>query len=426
MPSEKLTDAAVRKAKEPGLYGDGKGLYLQVTEAAGGHVTKSWVLRFKRLNVAAGKARKMGLGPYPELTLSLAREKAREARRQLLDGLDPIEARKAKFQAARLDAARTKTFKQCAQEYIADHSGSWKNQKHRDQWPASLAAYAYLAFGNFPVSDIDLPLVLKAIKPIWHEKPETASRVRGRIETILDWAATHGYRKGDNPARWRGHLENLLPPPEKVKPVKHHPALPYNDIPAFMDQLRSMQGVSARALEFLILTATRTSETLKAEWSEINVASGVWTIPAARMKAGKEHRLPLCDRLIQILEELPREDGNSFVFIGSEAGKPLSTMALNMTLRRMTKKRAWTDKHGKAITAHGFRSTFRDWAAERTGYPNHVVEQALAHAIGDKVEASYRRGDLLEKRTRLMADWCRYCSEPVREQTDSNVVGLRA
>jgi integrase len=424
MASEKLSDLAVKKAKEPRLYGDGKGLYLQVTDGVDG-LTKSWVFRFKRLNVSGGKARKMGLGPYPELSLANAREKAREAYRMLLEGIDPIEARRAKFEAGRLDAARAKTFKECAREYIADHVATWKNQKHRDQWPASLKAYAYPVFGDLSVADVDLALVLKSIKPIWNEKPETASRVRGRIETILGWATTHGYRTGDNPARWRGHLENLLPSPDKVKPVKHHPALPYGDAPEFMEHLRSMEGVSARALEFLILTATRTSETLNTEWSEIDFKNQVWTIPAVRMKAGKEHRLPLCDRLVEILAALPREDGQLFVFMGFQTGSPLSNMSLNMTLRRMQTKRAWVDKHGKPITAHGFRSTFRDWAAERTGYPNHVVEQALAHAIGDKVEASYRRGDLLEKRKRLMADWARYCSTPVMSEARANVVGLR-
>jgi integrase len=405
--TNKLTDAAVKRKKwEPGCYADGLGLYLQVAEGG----SKSWLFRFMR----NGHARKMGLGPVHTVSLVEAREEALKCRKMLREGIDPIEARKSQRIAVQLGAARSITFRQCAEQYIADHEQSWKNQKHRDQWPASLKNYAYPAFGNFPVSEIDLPLVLKAIKPIWHEKPETASRVRGRIETILGWATTHGYRQGDNPARWRGHLKNLLPPTKKVRRVEHHAALPYGELPAFMGQLRDMEGVSAKALEFAILTATRTSETLKARWSEINLKAGMWTIPAERMKAEREHRVPLSKRAIELLEKLPREKKNEFVFIGTQAGTSLSDMSLLMTLRRMDRG---------DLTTHGFRSTFRDWAAERTAYPNHVVEQALAHSIGSKVEAAYRRGDLLKKRERLMADWAKYCSQ---SKPTSEVVPIRA
>jgi len=400
----------VSKKKKPGCYADGLGLYLQV--AAGG--SKQWLFRFMR----DGRARKMGIGATHTVSLAEARDEALRCRKLLHDDIDPIEERKKRKAEARLAEARSMTFRQCAEQYIRDHESSWKNAKHAGQWPSSLEAYAFPVFGNFPVSEIDLPLILRAVKPVWHTKPETASRVRQRIETVLDWATTSGYRKGDNPARWRGHLENLLPPRGKVRRVEHHPALPYADIPDFMAKLRGMDGVSARALEFAILTATRTGETLKAQWSEIDLDSKMWTLPAARMKAGKEHRVPLSDRARKLLADLPREKGNEHVFIGAKTGRPLSDMSLLMTLRRMGRE---------DLTTHGFRSTFRDWAAEQTAYPNHVVEQALAHTIGDKVEKAYRRGDLFEKRRRLMADWARYCSAPMLEHsaTKGAVVPLR-
>lgn len=393
---DKLDAVAVsRKAWKPGAYADGGGLYLQVAEGG----SKAWLYRFMQ----NGRARKMGLGSVHTISLAEAREEALTCRKLVREGIDPIEARKARRTEKQLEAARSITFRKCAEQYIADHEQSWKNPKHRAQWPSSLSNYAYPVFGNFPVSEIDLPLVLKVIKPIWHTKPETASRVRSRIETILGWATTHGYRQGDNPARWRGHLQNLLPPTKKVRRVEHHAALPYAEAPAFMEELRGMEGVSARALEFAVLTATRTSETLRARWSEIDLERKMWVIPAERMKASKEHRVPLSKRAVELLEKLPREKKNDFVFIGAKSGWALSDMSLLMALRRMGRS---------DLTTHGFRSTFRDWAAEQTSYPNHVVEQALAHAIGNTVEKAYRRGDLLKKRERLMADWARFCSTP--------------
>ena len=387
-----LTAVAVGKLKKPGRYAVGDGACLQI--ATGG--TKSWLFRYKR----DGKARHMGLGPYSLLTLAEAREKARQARRALLEGIDPLEAKAARRARARLDAARGMTFRQCAERMIASHEAAWKNPKHRAQWKATLATYAYPVFGDLSVSAIDTVLVQKVLDPIWSTKTETAGRVRGRMEAVLDWAKVRGYREGENPARWRGHLDKLLPNRRKVRAVKNHAALPYSKLPAFMAELRERTGVSAKALEFAILTAARTSEVIGATWSEIDLRSGVWTIPAHRMKAGKEHRVPLTDRALEILRSLPRE--GDFVFMGGRAGKPLSNMALLELMRGM--------KPG--FVPHGFRSTFRDWAADTTAYPSEVVEMALAHAIESKVEAAYRRGDLFEKRRRLMADWARFCGSP--------------
>lgn len=401
----KLSVAKVNAISKPGLHADGLNLYLQVTPAG----TKSWLFRYMK----DGTAKSMGLGPVHTVTLAMAREKATEARRKLLEGIDPVEERNAILLARKAAAAKVMTFRECADSYIRSHRAGWKNIKHAGQWESTLETYVYPKFGDLPVAAVDVGLVLKAIEPIWTEKTETASRVRGRIESILDWATARGLRSGDNPARWRGHLENLLPKRSKVAKVKHHPALPYADMAAFMAELRGMEGVSPKALEFAILTATRTGETVGARWSEIDLASGMWTIPADRMKAGKEHRVPLSKRAVEILSAMPHEDGNGFVFIGDREGRALSNMALLMTLRRM----------GRAdLTTHGFRSTFRDWAAETTAYPNEMVEMALAHVISDKTEAAYRRGDMLDRRRRLMQDWSDFCDRPAE---GGNVVPIR-
>ncbi len=404
----RLTVKEVTNKSKPGLYADGLGLYLQVSA----YGTKSWLFRFMR----DGKARKMGLGPVHTVTLAMAREKATEARRRLLEDVDPIEERKSVRQARRLEAAKVMTFKQCAEKYIAAHQGSWKNAKHAAQWPSTLESYAYPVIGDLPVAGIDVGLVLKVLEPIWTDKPETASRVRGRVEAILDWARARGYREGDNPARWRGHLDKLLPARTKVAKVKHHAALPYAEIGDFMASLRGQEGVSPKALEFAILTATRTGEAIGALWSEIDLDGRMWTIPPERMKAGKEHRVPLSDRAVALLRSLPREKDNPHVFIGDKKGRGLSNMALLMTLRRMG--------HDD-LTVHGFRSTFRDWTAEQTAYPQELCEMALAHTVSDKVEAAYRRGDMFQKRARLMQDWAKFCSEKsVAKHADSNVVAL--
>ncbi len=395
----RLSALKVARLTKPGLYGDGRGLWLRV--ASGG--TKAWVLRFM-LN---GRARAMGLGPIDRMSLAKARERARDARKLLLDGSDPIEHRCSARRQARLEAALGITFKECAERHIASHETSWRNPKHRAQWRSTLATYAYPALGELPVAAIDTGLVLQVLEPLWRTKTETASRLRGRIEAVLDWATAREHRRGDNPARWRGHLDKLLPSRRKVASVRHHAALPYVEIPAFMEQLRGRDGVAARALELLILTGTRTSEVVKARWDEIELGAREWVIPAERMKAGREHRVPLSDRAVDLLQELPREA--EFVFPGGKAMTPLSNMALLGVLRRM----------GRAdLTSHGFRSSFRDWAAEQTNYPNHVVEMALAHAIGDRVEAAYRRGDLFAKRKRLMQDWARYCVSSSRDDED--------
>ena len=362
----KLTAQEVAsKNWRPGVYADGHGLYLQV--APGG--SKSWLFRFMR----DGVARKMGLGATHTVSLSKARERAAEARLKLLDGNDPIEHKRAARSAARLAAAKALTFRQCAEKYITAKQAEWKNEKHAAQWPSTLQKYVYPILKDTPVGQIDVALVLKVLEKddLWTTKPETASRVRGRIEKVLDWASSRGYRTGDNPARWQGHLQNLLPARSKVARVKHHAALPYRDVAAFMADLRALDGVSPRALEFAILTVGRTGEVIGARWSEIDLKERMWTIPGSRMKAGREHRVPLSDRSVQLLEDLPR-DGD--VVFSAGTAKPLSNMALLMTLRRMGRSN---------LTAHGFRSTFRDWTAEQTAYPHELCEMALAHAVSD-------------------------------------------
>jgi integrase len=406
----KLTALKVARDLPPGMYADGAGLYLQVAGAG----AKSWIYRFS----LTGKAREMGLGSLYALSLSDARIKAGECRRLRQEGIDPIEARKASREQVALDAAKTLTFKEAAASYVASHRAGWRNDKHAAQWESTLAAYAEPVLGRLSIQVIDTALVLKVLEPIWKAKPETAGRVRGRIEAILDWAKVRGLRQGENPARWRGHLDHLLPAKSKVRRVKHHAALPYAELPRFIEGLRAQEGVAARALEFTILTAARTGDTIGATCGEFNGPDNLWTIPAERMKAGKEHRVPLSGRALVILREAEsaRTLGSNYVFPGGKAGKPLSNMAMTEVLRRM----ACGD-----ITVHGFRSTFRDWAAERTNFPSEVVEMALAHAVGDKVEAAYRRGDLFEKRHRLMAEWATYCNTPAAASTRDKVVAMR-
>jgi integrase len=391
----KLTAIAVKNASRRGYYGDGGGLYLQVS----GSGAKSWVFRYR----IGGKLHEMGLGPLHTVGLAEARTRARQCREHRLDGLDPLTVRKAARLQARLDAAKTMTFAACAERYIATHKAGWRNDKHRDQWSNTLSTYVDPVFGALPVQAVDTTLVMRAIEPIWTEKPETASRVRGRIESILDWATARGYRQGENPARWRGHLDKLLPKKTKVRRVEHHAALPYREIGAFIAELRRQEGLAASALQLAILTALRTKEVLGAPWSEINVADRLWTIPAERMKAEKEHRVPLSAPAIAILEDMAQLRDGEFVFPGANRGSPLSNMAMLMLLRRMGRS---------DLTVHGFRSTFRDWAAEETHFPAEVVEMALAHRVSGKVEAAYRRGDLFQKRRQLMDDWSKFCATP--------------
>lgn len=390
--AKELGPLAVSKLTAPGLHfvGGVSGLALQVLPSGG----RTWVLRA----MMAGKRRDMGLGGFPDVTLSDARAAARSAREVIRAGGDPIEEARAALSARRASRAKDLTFKEAAIAYIGAHEVGWRNAKHADQWRNTLATYAYPEIGSLLVRDVELTHVLAVLEPLWNTKTETATRLRGRIEQVLDWAGARGHREGLNPARWRGHLDKLLPRPSKVARVMHRAALPVDEIGAFFAALRSAQGVGARALEFAILTAARSGEVRGATWSEFDLAAAVWTVPGSRMKAGREHRVPLSPAAVALLQALPRGNGSDLVFVASRGG-PLSDMTLTAVLRRM----------GVAAVPHGFRSTFRDWASERTNYPRDAAEMALAHTIGDKVEAAYRRGDLFEKRRRMMADWATFC-----------------
>ena len=403
----KLSAVEVRNKITPGLYADGGGLYLQVTEDK----AKSWIYRF----MLAGKRRDMGLGAIHTIGLSEAREEARKCRQQVRDGIDPIEYRKAIRLAALADKAKTLTFEQCAKAYIKAHEAGWSNPKHIAQWTSTLETYVYPSIGGLSVGAVDTGMVMKVLEPIWTTKTETASRIRGRMEAILDWATVRKYRTGENPARWKGHLDHLLPARAKVQKAGHHAALPYDQMGGFMVDLRKQSGAGASALEFAILTAARTGEVIGATWNEIDMEKKLWTIPAERMKADREHRIPLSDAAVAVLEAMQKVCTGDYIFPGAVAKKPLSNMALLMTLRRMKRD---------DLTAHGFRSTFRDWCAERTAYPSEVAEMALAHAVGNKVEAAYRRGDLFEKRRKLMDDWSMFCDE-IPAEVGYNVVALR-
>lgn len=409
----RLTALKVEKAKEPGMYCDGGGLYLRVTPEG----ARNWVLRY----MLDRRPRWMGLGPLALYGLQDARARALDARRKRHEGIDPIDARRADRARQRLDAAKAVTFKQCAEAYIEAHRVGWRNGKHVGQWGATLSTYAYPVIGALPVQVVDTGLVLKVLEPIWTAKPETAGRLRGRLESILDSAKARGYRDGENPARWRGHLDKLLPARSKVRAVEHHAALPYAELPAFLARLRELEGVAARALEFLILTAARTGEVIGAKWNEIDLLDKTWTVPAARMKAGREHRAFLSPRALTILGEtqaVRRGDAeHAFVFPGGKAGAGLSNMAFLMLLRRL----------GRGdLTAHGFRATFKTWASERASFQNEVVEASLAHTIGGKVEQAYRRGDMFEKRRQLMQQWATFCATAPAPERQHNVTPLRA
>jgi integrase len=408
----RLSSANVKHAK-PGMHCDGGGLYLQVTQGSGDRLSKSWIFRYT-LN---GRERQMGLGPLNDRGLSEARQKAAEARKQLLDGIDPLQARQASQAATVAAQAKAMTFDQCRDEYIVAHRAGWKSARHAVEWKQTLTTYVTPIFGKLPVQAVDSSLVLKALRPIWETKTATASRLRGRIEAVLDWAASpaHQYRTGDNPARWQA-LQHSLPSPSNVSNGKHHPALPYVEIGAFMGDLRAREAHSARALEFIILTATRMTETLGARWDEIDFAARVWTVPGERMKSrkgkGRDHRVPLSDAAIDLLKRMAAVRENDFIFPGARRER-LNFHSLHNLLDRMDRR---------DITVHGFRSTFRDWAAERTNFANHVVEMALAHSIPDAVEAAYRRGDLFEKRRKLMDAWAAYCAKPA---VSGDVIPLR-
>jgi integrase len=390
----KLSARAVAAAKEPGLLGDGAGLYLQVSDVNGNGITKAWCFRFM-LN---GRARKMGLGSINDFTLAEARDRARQARQLLADGRDPIEARLAERDARRRDEAGNITFRDAAAKYLATHEAGWKNAKHRQQWRNTLATYVYPTIGTRPVAAIDAALVNGCLVSIWTETPETARRLRQRVEKVCQWV-----RDG-----------MPLPAPSKAKRVRHHPALPWQEVPAFMVELRQRDSISAKALEFTILCAARTGETIGARWPEIDFDGRVWTVPAERMKGHTTHRVPLPDRAVEILRDLPRIRGEHHVFPGAKKGAGLSNMSMLELLRGMR----------PGLTVHGFRSTFKTWASEATNHPNIVSEAALAHTIPDKVEAAYRRGELFDKRRRLMKDWSTYCVRPPVEKA-ANVTPIR-
>lgn len=410
--TNKLTDKQVRDITEPGYVGDGGGLWLQVAKRKEPDhkpknwvpVSKSWLFRYK--SPITEKAREMGLGPYPDITLKDSRDKAAACRRLLIDKKDPLLERDATLNQQRKEAAKQLSFQQCALAYMDAHKAGWKNEKHIQQWENTLTSYVYPVFGDISVRDVDVAMVLKSLEPIWKTKNETASRLRGRIEVIIDWATARGYRTGDNPARWKGHLENLLAKPSKIRRVKHQAALPYDQISEFMAEIKVQEGVAPLAMQFTILTACRTSEAIGATWDEIDLEKKLWIVPANRIKAGREHRVPLSDAVLKILttlQSMSQGKPTKWVFMGARNTTPLSNMAMLQLLKRMNRQ---------DITVHGFRSTFRDWAAEQTNFPREVAEMALAHAVGDKVEAAYRRGDMFEKRRQLMAAWAKYCEMP--------------
>lgn len=389
MAIHKLTPRKVSTAG-PGKYEDGGGLRLVVSDAG----AKKWVLRF----TIDGRRREMGLGSYPDVGLAEAREKATEYRKQAKAGVDPIEARQ-------IEPEEIPTFTSCAARYIQAHRRGWKNTKHARQWVSTLKSYARPEIGTKRVDTIATEEILKILSPIWTNKTETAKRVQGRIENILDYAAAHKYRDPLNPARWRGHLDKLLPKPSRVKKVNHHPAMPYSEVPAFMTELSGKSSISAHALRFLILTATRTSEVLRAQWNEIDLEAAVWAVPAERMKARREHRVPLSKAAIAILDALPRIQGNPYLFPGTRHVQPLSSMALLQLMRGMGY--GVEGKRGNYVP-HGFRSSFRDWSGEVSSFPRDVAEMALAHVIENKVEAAYRRGDLFTKRSKMMQEWAAF------------------
>lgn len=389
MAIHKLNDARVKTAKF-GKYEDGGGLRLVVSKSG----AKKWVLRF----TVGDKRREMGLGSYSDIGLADARSKASEYRQQAKEGIDPIEARRA-------EPEEIPVFTTCAARYIRAHRHGWKNAKHARQWVSTLKTYARPVIGAKSVDTVSTEDILEILSPIWTTKTETAKRLQGRIENVLDFAAARKFRDPVNPARWRGHLDMLLPKPSRVKVVTHHPAMPHTEVPAFMAELSKNDSVSALALQFLILTATRTSEVLLATWSEINLEAAVWTVPAERMKAGREHRVPLPEAALAVLNALPRIEGNPHAFPGAHHGRPLSNMALLQMMRGMG---YGVNCSLGAYVPHGFRSSFRDWSGEVSSFPRDVAEMALAHAIKDKVEAAYRRGDLFVKRSKMMEEWATY------------------
>jgi len=386
-----LSPIEISRLKADGAHAVGgvPGLYLQII---GG--SRAWVLRF----VVGAQRRRMGLGGYPGVTLAQARDKARAARQVLEQGLDPIQSRQEVVHKAAAARTRALTFTKASEKFIASREAEWRNPKHRQQWVNTLATYADPVIGSMDVADIDQQHIMQVLDPIWRSKTETASRVRGRIEQILDWAAVRGHRRGENPARWAGHLDKLLPKPSRISKVEHHPAVPIEQAPAVVRRIAACAGMGARALLLQVLTGTRSGEVRGALWDEIDLDGWVWSIPKERMKSGRAHRVSLSSQALQLLQDLPRLEGTALVFPSSKMTL-LSDMSLTAVMRRLKLD----------AVPHGFRSTFSDWAAERTSYPRDLVEMALAHTLDSKVEAAYRRGDMLAKRAALMQAWADYC-----------------
>lgn len=393
--ARELSPVEVGRLKTPGLHtiGGVPGLALQVAPTG----ARSWILRV----TIGSRRRDMGLGQFPGVTLAQAREKARRAREQIEQGQDPILERERAQSLLKAEQSRAVTFKAAAIAYIDSKGAEWRNVKHAAQWSATLQTYAYPVIGALHVGDIQQGHILALLEPIWKTKTETASRVRGRVENVLDWAKVRGYRTGENPARWRGHLDKLLPAPKRITKVEHHPAVPVKQISDFYSALRERTGTAARALEFVLLTAARSGEARGATWAEIDLDTGMWVVPAERMKAKKEHRVPLSKAAVTLLKQLPRVEGNDLVF-PAPRGTQLSDMSLTGVMRRM----------GLHYVPHGLRSTFRDWVAECSNYPRELAERALAHTIANQAEAAYYRSDVLEKRRAMMQDWAKFVATP--------------
>jgi integrase len=405
MRSSRLTDIQCKKAGV-GIHGDGGGLALQVQPGARG-VRKTWIFRY----MIAGRARTMGLGIYPEVSLQRAREKAQDCRRLKAEGIDPIEHKHvARASLRRVAATQVPTFDECAAACINGRSQAWRSPSSGEDWARSLKTYVSPVFGHVPVDVVDLAIVCQVLEPLWRTKCETASRLRGRIERVLAYATVRGFRNGPNPAVWRNNLDQILPSRRRVAAVKHFASMPYSDVPGFMALLGASEVTSTYALRFLILTAARREEAAGARWSEIDVQGRVWIIPANRMKAGKEHRVPLSQGAIDVLERMCRT--SEHVFPGESRAR-MSGATLNAFLYRIR----------CPFTVHGFRSSFRDWCAERTNYPREICEQALAHSTGSAVELSYRRTDYFAQRAKLMEAWGEFCESP---PTGAEVIPLRA
>lgn len=395
--SRELTAIEVSRLKQPGLHSIGgvAGLQMQITAAG----ARTWVLRV----MIGGKRRDMGLGGFPDVPLADARRRAREARDRIEQGIDPIEQRREAKSLLMASRASIKTFAECVSGMIAARESEWRNAKHRAQWLSTLETYAGPVIGPLRVSDVAMPHIVEILQPIWKTKTETAMRLRGRIEAVLDWARVSGYRTGENPARWKGHLDHVLPKPSKITTVEHHTALDVDAVAEFISALRQIGGMGAKALEFAIYTAARSGEVRGARWSEINLAEAVWTVPGERMKAGKEHRVPLSKQALAVLTSLPQAKGKTLVFQAPRGGM-LSDMSMTAVLRRMKID----------AVPHGFRSTFRDWAAERTNFPRELAEKALAHMLDNKTEAAYQRSDMFAKRAGMMAAWGTFCETPMK------------